>query len=1309
MNGRGRIVRAAFLFWAAVVPPAFGIREPALRNLLSNPSFEPAEGSGDRTNPPDWTRWTEPGSSGRFTWDNRGGRKSGDRSTPYSVLVEDSGLRTGWVSTVPIVVDDRKAYLLAGFVSVNRSAGEARIVVRFSGPDGYLGEAWTPAVSGSTGPGSEDWVWVAARVVPPEGATSAVVVCRGDHFVGAAWFDDVGFYELGDRLPDIDDAKAAAFAALGARLPRGEDERAAFATAFRAEDAKAAARVEELRAGGKLWEPGAVSLNRARRLEGTGLADLDAGWKRRGWEHLRDSAAGFGRVAAVAERGAGRPDPLAGASPGWPFPFGFSLNYRAPVDTGALNRQLGLLGRFGVRDIQIDMPWGLWEPEAGRFDFAVPDAVVASAGAAGQKLYVVAGPKYGWIGGRMPGSKSSLMGFNPWYMDAHPESALASSAGESIHGCDGLFWDFAFLDPAGLPAEPAYLSVWKASLGALGARFAGKPGFGGWLLSHEPRLGAGPDSLRNLGKPGLLGHNPEYVALFRVWLREKYGTYPELKAAWGKAAPRSFEKAEPPGPAAIRAAEEPAAGRYRGSEAWIADWLLFRADALARGIGWEARVLDQFPPASSTLVVAAPKIAGLGLNGPIDPDGLAADALGAAGSGPLALDLQPDAIPFPLLTRGQDVSLGAARAAGDARPIWLTDYGFHSGGVLGGDERQDAFAVPYAAPYMASAVLSGVRGFFLKGWSEKPGPASLILAPRQGSTPGTISDEGLAALEIGGALTTVGPWLASARTAAPRYGLLVSWPTILFDDPAADHPLAVLNALALAGIHDVAIVTERDFLAGSVAVEVLFAPHVTRLSPACVDALRGYVAGGGVLVADTYLASLGEAGKPRRPLSDGLDALFGLTVDSPSGTAWSDERTGGLFDLPSFKERSPAMSVSLSWYSGSFRVHAAPETEVLASYYGGEPGKEVPAITVRQAGRGKAAIFPRFRIWPDNLTSLRNFHVPRPELRELRMGRSLHHINGLFCAMNLKGLLDHMGVLPPARLARAPVSTAYLDEQGSLAGYAGVSATEFERSRGIVRATQTGLPHLGRNEIDAVRDKFGVDPDAMAPVRVGLLESPGPASADAAMAGAALGAVQARLGRVVFKPGKAELDPKSEPALDEVAAIMARNPGISVEVRGHTDNTGGADWNVRVSLARAAAVARYLAERRSVDPARLSATGFGGAQPVASNRTEAGRAANRRVEFAVVPTQDWRGVSPSGETPGVASTRASAETPGVAATRGKLVIVASFSSWGRDAEVIVPPASVAVDLQNGEEFPVADGRVRMPLGPYQTRLLALLP
>jgi hypothetical protein len=53
--------------------------------------------------------------------------------------------------------------------------------------------------------------------------------------------------------------------------------------------------------------------------------------------------------------------------------------------------------------------------------------------------------------------------------------------------------------------------------------------------------------------------------------------------------------------------------------------------------------------------------------------------------------------------------------------------------------------------------------------------------------------------------------------------------------------------------------------------------------------------------------------------------------------------------------------------------------------------------------------------------------------------------------------------------------------------------------------------------------------------------------------------------------------------------------------------------------------------------------------------------------------------------------------------------VASFSSWGRDAEVIVPPASVAVDLQNGEEFPVAEGRVRMPLGPYQTRLLVLLP
>ncbi len=122
-----------------------------------------------------------------------------------------------------------------------------------------------------------------------------------------------------------------------------------------------------------------------------------------------------------------------------------------------------------------------------------------------------------------------------------------------------------------------------------------------------------------------------------------------------------------------------------------------------------------------------------------------------------------------------------------------------------------------------------------------------------------------------------------------------------------------------------------------------------------------------------------------------------------------------------------------------------------------------------------------------------------------------------------------------------------------------------------------------------------------------------------AAAAAELGAVQKRLGRIVFRLGKTELDPKSEPALQGVAEILARYPGVRVVVEGHTDNSGSAGFNVKVSQARAEAVVRYLVEKKGVAAARLTARGYGGEKPVADNRTEDGQAANRRVEFTVLP------------------------------------------------------------------------------------------
>ncbi len=86
------------------------------------------------------------------------------------------------------------------------------------------------------------------------------------------------------------------------------------------------------------------------------------------------------------------------------------------------------------------------------------------------------------------------------------------------------------------------------------------------------------------------------------------------------------------------------------------------------------------------------------------------------------------------------------------------------------------------------------------------------------------------------------------------------------------------------------------------------------------------------------------------------------------------------------------------------------------------------------------------------------------------------------------------------------------------------------------------------------------------------------------------------------------------PLLDEVTSILEKNPEMEVEVQGHTDNTGSAEYNQWLSEKRAQRVKDYLVSK-GIDPSRLEAKGYGLTQPVASNATEEGRAQNRRVEL----------------------------------------------------------------------------------------------
>ena len=101
---------------------------------------------------------------------------------------------------------------------------------------------------------------------------------------------------------------------------------------------------------------------------------------------------------------------------------------------------------------------------------------------------------------------------------------------------------------------------------------------------------------------------------------------------------------------------------------------------------------------------------------------------------------------------------------------------------------------------------------------------------------------------------------------------------------------------------------------------------------------------------------------------------------------------------------------------------------------------------------------------------------------------------------------------------------------------------------------------------------------------------------------------------ILFETGKATLKPESMEEIQKVADYMKKNPGARFEVQGHTDNQGSDKVNDPLSQQRAEAVVKAL-EEQGVDPFNLRPVGKGSHEPVADNKTEEGRAKNRRVEF----------------------------------------------------------------------------------------------
>lgn len=112
---------------------------------------------------------------------------------------------------------------------------------------------------------------------------------------------------------------------------------------------------------------------------------------------------------------------------------------------------------------------------------------------------------------------------------------------------------------------------------------------------------------------------------------------------------------------------------------------------------------------------------------------------------------------------------------------------------------------------------------------------------------------------------------------------------------------------------------------------------------------------------------------------------------------------------------------------------------------------------------------------------------------------------------------------------------------------------------------------------------------------------------------------------IYFDTDSDRIKAESWSSIEQIARLLAENPELNVIIVGHTDNQGGIQYNLDLSQRRAAAVRDALVERYGIEIDRLAAVGIGFFAPVASNRTEQGRAKNRRVELV-----EWEGETNEG-------------------------------------------------------------------------------
>lgn len=112
-----------------------------------------------------------------------------------------------------------------------------------------------------------------------------------------------------------------------------------------------------------------------------------------------------------------------------------------------------------------------------------------------------------------------------------------------------------------------------------------------------------------------------------------------------------------------------------------------------------------------------------------------------------------------------------------------------------------------------------------------------------------------------------------------------------------------------------------------------------------------------------------------------------------------------------------------------------------------------------------------------------------------------------------------------------------------------------------------------------------------------------------------------RLTNLIFAAGNAKINPESYDELNRLAELMRENPGMVIQLEGHTDYIGAANDNLRLSQRRVEAVKNYLASK-GIARSRMKTKAFGGSEPLSREDTPEAHRLNRRVEVRILSNQD---------------------------------------------------------------------------------------